>query len=80
VKTGGLCIRDTLIPVSNPYLPFGGVRQSGMGHYHGKYSLETFTRPFPVMERSYWPEHSLRYPPYKKKWPWIKALMRLFGH
>ncbi|KAG0299226.1 Aldehyde dehydrogenase, dimeric NADP-preferring [Dissophora globulifera] len=32
-------------------LPFGGVGQSGMGRYHGKYSIETFSHPRSVMIR-----------------------------
>lgn len=40
---GGGCINDTLIHLSNPNLPFGGVGRSGMGRYHGKYSFDTFS-------------------------------------
>ena len=29
--------------ISVPTLPFGGVGESGMGNYHGRYSLETFS-------------------------------------
>lgn len=40
---GGGCINDTLIHLSNPHLPFGGLGKSGMGRYHGKYSFDTFS-------------------------------------
>ncbi|KAG0310366.1 aldehyde dehydrogenase 3, member A2 [Dissophora globulifera] len=33
-------------------LPFGGVGHSGMGNYHGKYSIETFSHPRAVMIRN----------------------------
>ena len=36
VSTGNLCINDTLMFMSVPDLPFGGVGNSGMGQYHGK--------------------------------------------
>ena len=35
-------------------LPFGGVGASGMGSYHGKYSLATFTHEKPVVSK---PDH-----------------------
>lgn len=34
----------------NPGLPFGGVGDSGMGVYHGKYSFETFSHLKPVLD------------------------------
>ncbi|KAG0285520.1 hypothetical protein BGZ98_005477 [Dissophora globulifera] len=33
-------------------LPFGGVGQSGMGRYHGKYTIETFSHSRSVMIRN----------------------------
>jgi len=40
---GGGCINDVIVHVSSPYLPFGGVGNSGMGRYHGRESFNTFT-------------------------------------
>ncbi len=31
-------------------LPFGGVGESGMGNYHGRYSLETFSHRKAVLD------------------------------
>ena len=33
---GGGAINDTIMHISNPKLPFGGVGQSGIGSYHGE--------------------------------------------
>src|SRR5690606_39005966 len=33
---GGGCINDTIMHVTNPKLPFGGVGNSGTGNYHGE--------------------------------------------
>lgn len=62
---GGATINDTLIHQSNYNLPFGGVGASGMGQYHGKYSLETFSHPKSVIEKTDLFDIKLRYPPYK---------------
>lgn len=43
ILSGGMCINDVLMHVNNPNLPFGGVGQSGIGSYHGKYSFNTFS-------------------------------------
>ena len=42
-SSGGACINDTIMHVSNHHLPFGGVGNSGQGSYHGKRSFETFS-------------------------------------
>ncbi|MFL2143067.1 aldehyde dehydrogenase [Ruoffia sp. FAM 20857] len=62
---GGATINDTLIHQSNYNLPFGGVGASGMGQYHGRYSLETFSHPKSVIEKTDLFDIKLRYPPYK---------------
>ncbi len=40
---GGGCVNDTVMHLVNENLPFGGVGNSGMGNYHGKYSFDTFS-------------------------------------
>lgn len=56
-----------MMQVANQNSPFGGVGTSGMGKYHGKDSLETFTRKRTVVIRKTRPDIALRYPPYKEK-------------
>ena len=51
VSFGGGCINDTVIHLATNYLPFGGVGNSGMGAYHGKYTFETFTREKSVQKK-----------------------------
>ena len=43
ISSGNITINDTVKHVSIDSLPFGGVGHSGMGSYHGKYSIETFS-------------------------------------
>ncbi len=71
ISFGGGCINDTVMHISNPNLPFGGIGNSGIGSYHGKYGFETFSHRKAVMDKATWGEPDLRYPPYtntKKKW------------
>lgn len=73
---GGGCINDTVMHLSNDHLPFGGVGNSGIGNYHGKYGFETFSHPKAVLEKVTWGEPDIKYPPYsEKKLNWIKKLL-----
>lgn len=35
VPSGGVVVNDTIFQLLNPYIPFGGVGNSGIGGYHG---------------------------------------------
>ncbi|UEQ77592.1 aldehyde dehydrogenase [Chryseobacterium arthrosphaerae] len=73
---GGGCINDTVMHLSNDHLPFGGVGNSGIGSYHGKFGFEAFTHQKAVLERVTWSEPNIKYPPYsEKKLSWIKKLL-----
>lgn len=61
---GGGCINDTLMHISNDHLPFGGVGNSGIGNYHGKYGFETFSHQKAILDKSIYLEPELKYPPY----------------
>ncbi|MBS4534516.1 aldehyde dehydrogenase [Clostridium sp. D2Q-14] len=66
ISYGGGCINDTILHLSSPYLPFGGVGNSGMGRYHGKESFNTFTHEKSVFKNSKILDLKFRYPPYTK--------------
>ncbi|GAA4028465.1 aldehyde dehydrogenase family protein [Streptomyces plumbiresistens] len=42
-SSGGIAWGQPVMQLLMPGLPFGGVGESGMGRYHGRYSLETFS-------------------------------------
>lgn len=76
---GGGAINDTMIQFGNSRLPFGGVGESGIGAYHGKYSFETFTHKKSISIKSNWLDIPIRYAPYdgklnllKKVFKWLK--------
>jgi len=57
-------------------LPFGGVGESGMGAYHGKFSFDAFSHKKAVLYRSLFGDSAVRYPPYSRgKLRLLKALV-----
>lgn len=76
IAFGGGCINDTLIHLSNPNLPFGGIGTSGIGAYHGKFSFDTFSHQKAITHRSFLLDSKLRYPPYFQKIKWLRFLFR----
>lgn len=52
LKAGGVCINGTMLQTLDKKVPFGGVGNSGIGRYHGKYSFDTFTHYKPIFEGS----------------------------
>jgi coniferyl-aldehyde dehydrogenase len=81
-QAGGVCINDTLLHYNNHFLPFGGIGQSGMGSYHGKYGFDTFTHYKPIFKtKGFLGLMSLAgtkiiHPPYGKK---VEKLMKTLG-
>jgi len=76
VSFGGGCINDTILHVASPYLPFGGVGNSGIGSYHGKKSFDTFTHYKSVLKQTTLFDISLRYPNAKNALKWIRLLLK----
>ncbi len=48
VMSGGVSVNEALLHVGQHDLPFGGVGQSGMGHYHAREGFNTFSKLRPV--------------------------------
>lgn len=76
VSFGSGCVNNAAWQFINPNIPFGGIGNSGIGAYHGRYSFNTFTHAKPVMKTPTWFDPALRYPPFKGKLKWFKMLIR----
>lgn len=75
ISFGGGCINDVVMHLSNDYLPFGGVGNSGFGSYHGKFGFLAFSHQKAILKRATWGEPDLKYPPYTAaKMKWLKIL------
>ncbi len=75
-SSGGVTINDTLVHVSSSYLPFGGVGNSGMGEYHGKYSFDLFSNKKGIMNRKTFLDLKIRYAPFQNKLTIVKKIMK----
>ncbi|MFY0252765.1 aldehyde dehydrogenase [Chitinophaga sp. 30R24] len=76
VRFGGGCVNNTLVHFTNPELPFGGVGNSGIGRYHGKYSFDTFTHLKGMLKTATWLDVPIKYPPYNNKLRLMKKVMK----
>ena len=77
VRFGGGCINDTLMHVATHKIGFGGVGESGMGLYHGKYGFDTFTHKKGLVVSSTRFDMPVRYVPNtKNKIRIIKTFIR----
>ena len=61
---------------SNDSPPFGGVGESGIGHYHGEAGFTTFSHYKSILDKPTWMEPNLKYYPST----WLKrTLLKLGG-
>ena len=65
-SAGGVTVNGTLLHLTNPHLPFGGVGESGIGAYHGMAGVRVFQHLKPVLSRGTRPDPRVAYPPYTK--------------
>lgn len=74
--SGALTINDTIMHIAIDDLPFGGVGQSGMGHYHGHEGFLTFSKLKPVFVQKRFSPVRWFYPPYGRL---IDTFLRYFS-
>jgi len=66
VMSGGVSVNDGLFHVGQNDLPFGGIGESGMGHYHGYEGFVTFSKMRPVFYQASFSAVKFLWPPYGK--------------
>ncbi|WP_058306884.1 aldehyde dehydrogenase [Gracilibacillus massiliensis] len=76
VSFGGGCINDTLYHLASPYLPFGGIGNSGMGAYHGKESFLTFSHQKSLLKQTTKFDIPFRYPHVKNGLKLMKRFLK----
>ncbi|WP_024768974.1 aldehyde dehydrogenase [Aquimarina macrocephali] len=76
ISFGGGAINDAVMHFAEQSLPFGGVGDSGIGNYHGKYGFDTFSHFKGILQKPFWIELNLKYAPYSaKKLKWLKRII-----
>ncbi|MGI9274396.1 MAG: coniferyl aldehyde dehydrogenase [Endozoicomonas sp.] len=73
--SGGACINETLFHVVVDDIPFGGVGDSGMGHYHGHEGFLTLSKAKAVLSKGKFNGARLVFPPYNT---WFKKKVMQF--
>ncbi|UQN07663.1 aldehyde dehydrogenase family protein [Deinococcus sp. QL22] len=63
-QSGGMVVNGTVIHLTNPHLPFGGVGASGMGNYHGVHGFRTFSHQRAILTEPRQSATRLAFPPY----------------
>ncbi|KAL3718634.1 hypothetical protein ACJRO7_003715 [Eucalyptus globulus] len=63
-SSGSIVFNDAIIQYLADSLPFGGIGESGMGRYHGKFSFDTFSHQKAVVRRSFLVDFWFRFPPW----------------
>jgi aldehyde dehydrogenase (NAD+) len=76
ISFGGGCVNDTISHVATPYMPFGGVGNSGIGGYHGEESFKTFSHRKSILKKSTAFNMNIIYPPYKNKVDLVRKLLK----
>ncbi len=76
ISYGGGCVNDTLMHIVTPYLPFGGVGESGSGNYHGESSFSTFSHYKSILKQTTKFDMSFRYPSGRFGMQIIKKLLK----
>ena len=66
VMSGGVTVNDSLLHTAQHDLPFGGVGDSGMGHYLGYEGFMTFSKMRPVFYQAPFSAIKFMWPPYGK--------------
>ncbi|XP_008803615.2 aldehyde dehydrogenase family 3 member F1 [Phoenix dactylifera] len=66
-SSGTVAFNDAIIQYLLETIPFGGVGQSGFGHYHGKFSFDVFSHSKAVVRRTFLTEFSFRNPPWNER-------------
>ena len=64
--SGGVSINDTLMHLAQDDMPFGGIGDSGMGHYHGKEGFIAMSHAKSVHSKGRFSSGTMIYPPYNQ--------------
>jgi len=80
LETGSVVINDVVLSIANPYLPFGGVKESGIGRYHGDEGYRIFCHEKSLLIDRGWLPSEVHWFPYQNKLiPFRTLVANLYG-
>jgi acyl-CoA reductase-like NAD-dependent aldehyde dehydrogenase len=81
IETGSCAVNDVVVNIANPFAPFGGVKRSGFGRYHGPEGLHAFSNQVSILVESGRFKTQPYYFPYSEKKKKIvhKLIKLLYG-
>ena len=74
-SAGGTLVNDTILHLANPNLPFGGIGESGVGSYHGRFGFAAFSHERSVMQQTKLYLAPQLAPPYNLKTRGLMAIL-----
>ena len=77
LRTGAVSVNTTLLQFVQPFGPFGGEGNSGIGRSHGEAGFKAFSNEQVVLRRKWgdWLLH-MAFPPYTKKTTWFTRILQ----
>lgn len=81
LDVGNIYINDVILNIGNMHLPFGGVKGSGFGRYHGAEGLYTFCSTKSIMiDRGFFPRQPHWFPYGKQTYSILRRVLKwLYG-
>ena len=77
LPSGSLCVNDTMKQFAQLKLPLGGVGQSGLGRYRGRFGVESLSYERAVTKRLLTKkDFGETLPPYAKAYRWVKRFLK----
>ena len=77
-SSGGMVINDCVLHHMNPNLPFGGINNSGVGSYHGKFGFDAFSHQKAVLKSSSLSPFKIMLPPYNSTKEALASLIKKY--
>ncbi len=72
--SGSFLVNDCVINHANPHLPFGGINNSGIGSYHGKFGFDELSHHKAVLKSTSLSPFRFMLPPYT---PFVEKLVKM---
>jgi aldehyde dehydrogenase (NAD+) len=75
ISCGSTAVNDTVSQITSPWLPLGGIGESGQGSYHGRAGFDCFTHYKSVLRQSVVFNNRMKYPPYRIPVAWLRKIL-----